>query len=648
MISRKSIDQVIDTARIDELAREYVDLRQRGANLIGLCPFHKEKTPSFYVSPQKNIFKCFGCGKGGTPVQFVMEAEQLSFPEAIRSLAKRYHISLEETERSPETTEEDKLKESLYILNQFALDHYVDNLWNTNEGQTIGLAYFRHRGLTDDTIKKFDLGFAPDLPDALYKKSQQAGFQKEFLGMLGLANDHDRDFFRDRVIFPIHAVGGRCIAFAGRIMTPESKVAKYINSPESSVYQKSKTLYGLHLARRSIREQNRCILVEGYIDVIALSQAGFENVVASSGTSLTEEQIHAIKRITSNILLLYDGDPAGIKAATRGMDMILQEGLNVKIALIPDREDPDSYLKKVGTDAFGKFLNEQSVDFIMFRLTVEMEGIQGEPLKKAQVASEIVRSISKIPDPIQRAVYLRETSDKTGIDESSLIDSCNRFLQEDRRIRSFRMQKDALERDKEALADLSSRGHSAPKQGDASSASDAFQEKDLCRVLMLFGDRLRETEPIIPFAQYIIDNIIDTLPLFEDATIRRVIEETELQLNEGNVPGLQYFIGHESQDIANLALEFTMSKFEYSSNWSDKMGIYLLTQKEPEENALEDIRQAILRFKLKKYNKFIAELEKKLKEAQYSEEELELELKSLQHIVIQRNEIAAMLRTVII
>ncbi|MBP8726546.1 MAG: DNA primase, partial [Saprospiraceae bacterium] len=633
MISRKSIDQVIDTARIDELAREYVDLRQRGANLIGLCPFHKEKTPSFYVSPQKNIFKCFGCGKGGTPVQFVMEAEQLSFPEAIRSLAKRYHIGLEETERSPESTEEDKLRESLYILNHFALDHFANNLWNTNEGQAIGLAYFRHRGLTDATIKKFELGFAPDIPDAFSKKSQQAGFQREYLSMLGLVNEHDRDFFRDRVIFPIHAVGGRCIAFAGRIMSPESKVAKYINSPESTIYQKSKTLYGLHLARRSIREQNRCILVEGYTDVISLSQAGIENVVASSGTSLTEEQIHAIKRITSNILLLYDGDPAGIKAATRGMDMILQEGMHVKIALIPDRDDPDSYLKKVGTEAFQKFLNEQSVDFIMFRIAVEMEGIQNEPLKKAQVASEIVRSISKIPDPIQRAVYLRETSYKTGIDEPSLIDSCNRFLQEDRRIRSFRMQKDALERDREVLADLTTKGNVAPKQNTASDTSDTFQEKDLCRVLMLFGDRMRETEPIIPFSQYIIDNITDTLPYFEDANIRRVIEETALQLSEGKVPGLQYFIGHESQDIANLALEFTMSKFEYSSNWSDKMGIYLLTQKDPEENALEDIRQAILRFKLKKYNKFISVLEKKLHDAQLSEEELELELKSLQHIV---------------
>ncbi len=648
MISQKSIEEVLDASRIEEIVRDYVDLKSRGSNMIGLCPFHKEKTPSFYVSSGKNIFKCFGCGKGGTPVQFLMEAEQLSFPEAIRQLAKRYQIQLEESQvKSQDSTDLQEL-ESLHIVNQFALDYYKSNLWDHPTGKSIALSYFKQRGFLESTIKKFELGFALDETDAFCKEALAKGFKMEFLQRLGLVNQYQKDFFRNRVMFPIHNQTGKPIAFAGRMLQSDAKTAKYVNSPETELYHKSKSLYGLHLAKKTIREKNQCFLVEGYTDVMALSQAGIENVVASSGTALTEDQIQILKRLCSNICILYDGDPAGIKAATRGIDLILQEGMSVKVALIPDNKDPDEFIRTIGTQAFEEFLSSNAVDFILFRLQLQVGPSANDPIKRAETAGEIVRTIAKVPDPIRRSIYIREAALQLNLDEQSLIESCNKLIREDIRQRNFQDRRKALDYDQKILNDMDDQGVISPHKQKQFVYTDEFQEKDICRVLMLYGHHWYNEQDEIPFAAYIIDNISDTLEFFESKLIRKIILDLSNQLSEGLNPDINYFISHPDKEIADLALSFTMSKYEYSKNWSEKMGIYLSTQEEPDQNFYADITNAILRFKLKKYNKAIDDFEKKLKEHSLDEHNLEIELKSHQHILKERNYIAGLLKTVVI
>ncbi|MBK9221669.1 MAG: DNA primase [Saprospiraceae bacterium] len=648
MISQRSIEEVIETARIDDVVRDFVDLKQRGANMIGLCPFHKEKTPSFSVSPTKNIFKCFGCGKGGTPVQFMMEAEQLSFPEAIRQLAKKYQITLEETNQKESSVEDRKETESLHIVNQFALDFYKHNLWENQIGQSVALSYFKERGFLESTIKKFELGFAFDQQDSLLIAAQKEAYKLDYLQKLGLVTNHQKDFFRNRVIFPIHNLSGKPIAFAGRILGSDPKAPKYINSPETELYQKSKTLYGLHLAKKSIREKNQCILVEGYTDVMALHQVGIENAVASSGTSLTEEQVQSIKRITTNTTILYDGDPAGIKAAMRGIDLLILEGMDVKIVMIPDNEDPDGFIKKIGADAFEEFIKNDAKDFIFYKLSLHAKDAENDPLKKSVAAKDVIQTIAKVEDPIKRSIYLKQTASALQLDELSLIEACNKLLREEYRIRSFQEKRKALDRDQQILKDLNEGDTLVSHQQIISLTNDEFQEKDICRVLILWGKELYDTVENISCAEYIIENISDTIPFFDNELIKNIILDISEQLTLGKIPDSNYFITHSNKSIADLALEFTMSKFEYSQNWVDRYGIYLSTQKPPEENFRLDITNSILRFKLKKYNKAISEFEKKIKNHSLNDEDLELELKSHQHIVNERNYLASLLKTVVI
>ncbi|MBK8449659.1 MAG: DNA primase [Saprospiraceae bacterium] len=648
MISQRSIEEVIETARIDDVVRDFVDLKQRGANMIGLCPFHKEKTPSFSVSPTKNIFKCFGCGKGGTPVQFMMEAEQLSFPEAIRQLAKKYQITLEETNQKESSVEDRKETESLHIVNQFALDFYKHNLWENQIGQSVALSYFKERGFLESTIKKFELGFAFDQQDSLLIAAQKEAYKLDYLQKLGLVTNHQKDFFRNRVIFPIHNLSGKPIAFAGRILGSDPKAPKYINSPETELYQKSKTLYGLHLAKKSIREKNQCILVEGYTDVMALHQVGIENAVASSGTSLTEEQVQSIKRITTNTTILYDGDPAGIKAAMRGIDLLILEGMDVKIVMIPDNEDPDGFIKKIGADAFEEFIKNDAKDFIFYKLSLHAKDAENDPLKKSVAAKDVIQTIAKVEDPIKRSIYLKQTASALQLDELSLIEACNKLLREEYRIRSFQEKRKALDRDQQILKDLNEGDTLVSHQQIISLTNDEFQEKDICRVLILWGKELYDTVENISCAEYIIENISDTIPFFDNELIKNIILDISEQLTLGKIPDSNYFITHSNKSIADLALEFTMSKFEYSQNWVDRYGIYLSTQKPPEENFRLDITNSILRFKLKKYNKAISEFEKKIKTHSLNDEDLELELKSHQHIVNERNYLASLLKTVVI
>ncbi|MEO6191068.1 MAG: DNA primase, partial [Saprospiraceae bacterium] len=453
MILSSTIEKVLDASRIEEIVRSYVDLKNRGANLLGLCPFHKEKTPSFTVSPSKNIYKCFGCSKAGGPVQFIMEIEQLTFPEAIRSLAKRYNIPIEENKLTEEQRSEALELESLNIINEWTKKFYQDQLWNTDAGKSIGLSYFKQRGFLEQTLHKFEIGYAPDETKKLADHAIANSYSKELLQKLGLVNSFGTDFFRNRVMFPIHHQSGKVIGFAGRIMNADLKLAKYINSPESEVYKKNKTLFGLHLAKNSIRKNNRTLLVEGYTDVMSLHQAGIENVVASSGTSLTEEQATMLGRHSENVTILYDGDAAGVKAAIRGIDILIKEGLNVHIALIPDGEDPDSFLRKVGSEQFEKFLKEESKDLILFKIQLLNSESKNDPIAKSAAINDILASISKINDPIKRSLYVRQTAEYLKVDEATLINSTNKLIREELKNTSFKRKREALDRDEEIIGE---------------------------------------------------------------------------------------------------------------------------------------------------------------------------------------------------
>ena len=431
MIARDTIQTIIETARVEEVVGDFVTLRKRGVNMIGLCPFHNEKTPSFTVSPVKGIYKCFGCGKAGNSVNFVMEHEHYTYPEALRFLAKKYSIEIEEEEQTPEQLQEINEKESLYAVTAFAQKFFTEQLFQSEEGKAIGLTYFKNRDFREHIMEQFQLGYSPDAWEAFTHKAIENGYSPEFLVKSGLTIDKDGkrfDRFSARVIFPIHNLSGRVIGFGGRILKSEEKKAKYINSPESDIYNKSQVLYGIYFAKNAIIKKDNCYLVEGYTDVISLFQAGFENVVASSGTSLTTDQIRLIKRYTPNITILYDGDEAGLKASFRGIDMILEQGMNVKIVMFPDGEDPDSFVRNHRSIEVEEFLNKSANDFIRFKTNILLKDAQDDPIKKAGLIKEIVQSISLIPDAIIRSVYVKECSATMDMAEQTLMNELNKLL----------------------------------------------------------------------------------------------------------------------------------------------------------------------------------------------------------------------------
>jgi DNA primase len=435
MIDQLTIEKILDAANIVDVVSEFVTLRKRGVNYVGLCPFHNEKTPSFYVSPSKGICKCFSCGKGGNVIHFLMEHEQMSYWDAAKWLARKYGIPYNERELTDSEKALQNERESMFITNQFALDFFKDTLLNTDKGRAIGLAYFRKRGFRDDILEKFHLGYCPDEPDALARAALAKGYTKENLIKTGLCYEREndgqlRDRFHGRVIFPVHSIAGKVVAFGGRIMNADAKVAKYVNSPESIIYSKSRELYGLWQAKQAIVRKDRCFLVEGYADVISMFQSGVENVVASSGTSLTPGQIRLIHRFTNNITVLYDGDKAGIKASLRGIDMLLAEGMNVKVLLLPDGEDPDSFAQGRGATDFQKYIDTHQVDFIRFKVNLLMEDAADDPYSRSELIKSITQSISVIQDPIVRSVYITECSQIMKIDERLLINDVNRRQRE--------------------------------------------------------------------------------------------------------------------------------------------------------------------------------------------------------------------------
>ena len=427
MIDQPTIDRILDAAQIVDIVSDFVTLRKRGVNYVGLCPFHDDKTPSFYVSPSKGLCKCFSCGKGGNAVHFIMEHEQMSYPEALKYLAKKYGIEIKERELSSEEKLMQSERESLFIVNNFARDYFQNILKNHVDGRSIGMAYFRNRGFRDDIIEKFQLGYCTESHDAMAQEAIKKGFKKEYLVKTGLCYETDdhrlRDRFWGRVIFPVHTLSGKVVAFGGRVLSSATKgvKVKYVNSPESEIYHKSNELYGIYFAKQAIVKQDRCFLVEGYTDVISMHQSGVENVVASSGTALTPGQIKLIHRFTNNITVLYDGDVAGIKASLRGIDMLLEEGMNIKVCLLPDGEDPDSFARKHNATEFQKFIQDNETDFIRFKTNLLLEDAGKDPIKRAELIGNLVQSISIIPEAIIRDVYIKECSQLLRVEDKLLV-----------------------------------------------------------------------------------------------------------------------------------------------------------------------------------------------------------------------------------
>ena len=620
MINHDTIDNIIQTARIEEVIGDFVNLRRRGVNQIGLCPFHNEKTPSFTVSPAKGIYKCFGCGKAGNSVNFIMEHEHFSYPEALKYLARKYNIEVEEEEQTPEQLQELNEKESLYNLNLFAQQYFSKTLSETEEGKAIGLSYFKERAIREDVIRRFQLGFSPDKWDAFSEHAIQQGYKKEYLVKTGLSIEKDNrlyDRFHGRVIFPIHSASGRVIGFGGRILGSDKSHAKYVNSPESDIYNKSKTLYGIYFAKNAIISKDSCLLVEGYTDVISMYQSGIENVVASSGTSLTHDQVRMIQRYTSNIAILYDGDPAGIKASFRGIDMIVEQGMNVKIVLFPDGEDPDSYARKHHPTEVESFITENAVNFILFKTRLVLGETQNDPIKKAALIKEIVHTIALIPDGISRSLYVKECSTLMAIGEQVLMNELNKILR-------AKLKKGSPELEKN-LEVISPEQISAEPQLDFDPDSAEYQEKEIIRLLLLYGQDIihlklsnSEGEDVpVSVADYVVHDITHDEMEFENAVFKSIFNEYIKGMETDTIPSRSSFLSHSNQEISNMAVNLVFSPYELSENWH-KNNIMVTT----EETRLHmHVMLSLHAFKARKLDKMMTATRKKLSVATTAEEQ---------------------------
>ena len=608
MINRSTVDRIMEATDIVEVIGEFVQLKKRGANYVGLSPFANERTPSFTVSPAKGIFKDFSSGKGGSAVTFLMELEKFTYPEALKWLAKKYGIEVEETVEAPENREEEQHRESLMIVTAYAAKFFHESLLGTDEGKSIGLSYFKERGFSNETIQKFELGYSPDQWEAFTAEAIRQGYKQEFLVESGLSVKRDNntlyDRYRGRVMFPIHSFTGRVIAFGGRTLKTDKNVPKYVNSPESEIYHKSNVLYGLYFAKKAIREEDNCYLVEGYADVLSVHQAGIENVVASSGTSLTVEQIRLISRFTKNITILYDGDAAGIKASLRGLDMILEEGLNVKVVLFPDGDDPDSYVRKVGTAAFKNHIAQNKKDFILYKTDILLKEAGNDPIQKANVIREIVESIAKIPDSIKASVFVKECSHLLKIDERSLLSELNKMRQA-----KFR---------KESQQQLPKEPDGPPEdlffdepEEKTSSKSDN-QEKEIIRLLLLYGNKMIDWDGIANtyIGPFMIAELGDVE--FEHAACRNFVAIYGREVENGVLPDEQLFIHHPDKDIVDLTVTQLATKYTLSDNWYEMHKILV-----PDEqvNMKATILGAIFHLKKQKVGKMLENLRNELQNA---------------------------------
>lgn len=614
MIDQATIDRILDIANIVDVVSEFVTLRKRGINYVGLCPFHTDKSPSFYVSPAKNICKCFACGEGGTAVHFIMKHEQLSYFDALRFLAKKYNIEIQERELTDREKQIRSDRESMLIVNGWAQHYFTTQLYEHAEGKSVGLRYFAERGFREDIIRKFQLGYSLDQRDALYKAAIQSGYKKEFLEKTGLVITYDNgnvnDRFRGRVIFPVHTLSGKVVAFGGRVLKKDEKTAKYVNSPESEIYHKSNELYGIFFAKQAIVKADRCFLVEGYTDVISMHQAGVENVVASSGTALTQGQIRLIHRFTSNITVLYDGDAAGIKAALRGIDLLLEDGMNIKVVLLPDGEDPDSFARKHNASQFAEFIQQNETDFIRFKTRLLLEDAGTDPIKRSSLITDIIRTVAIIPDNIARSLYIRECSAMMEIDEKLLLNEINKIrLKKDEKqatakptgppvpipeypdIPGYQLVPEELYRMQDTpvppddmippppLEEEAPLGETAPQPIPPVTSAERTKrspyevyELALLRYIVRYGEHIlfqytdEETneEVIMRVAEYIRaelerDDLTFYTPLF-----RQMMEEASEQCKNDRFMASRYFLAHPDSNVSRLAANLISDKYQLS------------------------------------------------------------------------------------
>jgi len=575
MIDQATIDRILDATQIVDVVSEFVTLRKRGVNYVGLCPFHNEKTPSFSVSPTKGLCKCFSCGKGGNAVHFIMEHEQLSYYEALKYLAKKYNIEIKERELSNEEKQAQNNRESMFIVNSFARDYFQDILINHIDGKSIGMAYFRQRGFRDDIIKKFQLGFSTDARDALAQEGQKKGYRKDFLLKTGLCYERDdhslSDRFRGRVIFPVHTLSGKVVAFGGRILNADKKIAKYVNSPESEIYHKSNELYGIYFAKQAIVKQDRCFLVEGYTDVISMHQSGVENVVASSGTSLTSGQIRLIHRFTNNITVIYDGDMAGIKASIRGIDMLLEEGMSIKVVLLPDGDDPDSFARKHNATDFQAYITAHEVDFIRFKANLLIDEAGKDPMKRAELIADIVKSISVIPEAIVRSVYIRECSQLLRVEEKLLQIEMGKLIEKQNEKTSKSVYNDVPPPyNPEDVVPEEVYQSFIPAEGKEGSEFYKY-ERLIMRTLIRYGEKImcnlttEEGEQVpITVIEYITKDLKQDELSFHNPIHRKILSEARKHLKEENFSCERYFIAQPDPAISQLAAELSSDRYQLS------------------------------------------------------------------------------------
>ncbi len=604
MIDQQTIERIQDTAQIVDVVSDFVTLRRRGVNFVGLCPFHDDRTPSFYVSPAKNICKCFACGEGGSSVHFIMKHEQLSYYEALKFLARKYNIEVVEKELTSEEKQAQSDRDSMFILNEFARDYFVKKLHDDPEGRAIGLSYFKERGFRDDIIKKFQLGYSPERRDAFSSEAQRAGYRRDYLLKTGLSaggenNSPLTDRFRGRVIFPVHTLSGKVVAFGGRILKKTENTGKYVNSPESEIYSKSRELYGIYFSKSAIVKADKCFLVEGYTDVLSMHQAGIENVVASSGTALTHGQIRMIHRFSENITVLYDGDAAGIKAALRGIDLLLEDGMNVRVVLLPEGEDPDSFARKQNAEGFNRFIDEHEQDFIRFKTHLLLDEVGEDPIRKAGLITNIVQSIALIPDNIKRSVYIQETATLLGTREEVIIAAVNKI-----RIRNYEKRKE--QREKEESRETAVETEFTP--GDTAdngsrkilTAGNPYEkpERELVRYIIRYGtlpifvkyerekrkveDEEVEVEVTIEEGPSVIEVIRFDLmrdkfifsdeAFFSNALYRAIFDEACGKLSDESFVCDKYFLTHHDPGISRLATDLISDKYRLSKIHAKSIG----------------------------------------------------------------------------
>ena len=672
----------MDAARIEEVVGDFVALKKRGTSLIGNCPFHNEKTPSFNVSVTKGIYKCFGCGKGGDAVHFIMDHEKYSYPEALKFLANKYNIPVEETVQSPQNIEAQNAREALYIVSQYAAGFFSEQLWNGSEGRAVGLSYFKERGFREDIIRKFELGYSPDSWDALINASKAAGHREAYLESTGLVVKNEKgklyDRFRGRVMFPIHNFTGRVIGFGGRTLKTDKNVPKYVNSPESDIYHKSNVLYGLYHAKKAIRDLDNCYLVEGYADVLSAHQAGVENVVASSGTSLTTEQIRLIGRFTQNVTMLYDGDAAGIKASLRGLDMILEEGLNVKVLNFPDGHDPDSYMHLVGAGAFKHYIENNRKDFILFKADTLLKEAGNDPIKRAGIIRDIVESIAKIPDNIKASVFIRECSHLLQVEERILLTELNsmraakfkkatnqqqgqypsgqhgqypsgqqgqypsgqqgKYQQGQYQQSNFQPSQYHPDQPPENLFDDS------PQPAPVTIDQEEVQEKEIVRLLLAYGHELVNWDKIdnMFIGSFIIQNLSDVS--FKHPICKRIIAAYRDEIENGQLPVANQFIKGEDREIADLAITLSTSPYALSENWYNRHQIYV---RDETMNLKATVLGGIFHLKKRKVDQILLDLLQEIKEENDATNQ-EILMQRYAHIKNVEKEISKFLGSVIL